>query len=41
MTETENINDLRIALMVAGLVSIVGIWPFTIFWPSGSRNSPC
>src|SRR5215471_1232417 len=35
MTETERIKYLRIALLVVGVIFIVGIYPLTIIWPSG------
>jgi len=35
MTATERTKYLRIALIVVGLIFIVGIYPLTIIWPSG------
>jgi hypothetical protein len=35
MTEAERTQYLKIALPVIGLVCIFGIWPLSIFWPSG------
>ena len=35
MTEADRIKYLRIALLVVGLIFIFGMWPLTIFWPSG------
>jgi len=35
MTEADRIKYLRIALVVVGLIFLFGIWPLTIFWPSG------
>ena len=35
MTEANRIKYLRIALVVVGLIFLFGIWPLTIFWPSG------
>jgi hypothetical protein len=35
MSETNRIQYLRIALLVVGLIFIVGIYPLTILWPSG------
>lgn len=35
MFETNRLGYLRIALFVVGLVFIVGVYPLTIFWPSG------
>lgn len=35
MTETDRIKYLRVVLLVTGLVFIAGIWPLTVFWPSG------
>jgi hypothetical protein len=35
MTKTDNIQNLRAALVVTGLISIFGVWPLTIVWPSG------
>lgn len=35
MAETGRIKYLRIALLLVGLIFIVGIYPLTIIWPSG------
>jgi hypothetical protein len=35
MTDTERIKYLRIALVLVGLIFVVGIYPLTIIWPSG------
>src|SRR5277367_6250559 len=35
MTETDRIKYLRAALVVVGLIFIVGVYPLTIVWPSG------
>src|ERR1035441_6894994 len=35
MLETGRIKYLRLALLVVGLIFIVGIYPLTIIWPSG------
>jgi len=35
MTATERTNYLRFALVLVGLIFIVGIYPLTIIWPSG------
>jgi len=35
MTATKRTKYLRIALIVVGLIFIVGIYPLTIIWPSG------
>jgi hypothetical protein len=35
MAETDRIKYLRLALLVVGLIFIIGIYPLTIFWPSG------
>jgi hypothetical protein len=35
MTETDRIKYLRIALLLVGLIFTFGIYPLTIFWPSG------
>ena len=35
MAETDRIKYLRLALLVVGLIFIVGIYPLTILWPSG------
>ena len=33
--ESQQTKYLRIALLVVGLIFIVGVWPLTIIWPSG------
>lgn len=35
MNETDRLKYLRIALMLVGLIFVVGIYPLTIIWPSG------
>jgi len=35
MTETDRVKYLRVVLVVVGLIFIAGIWPLTVFWPSG------
>jgi len=35
MATTGNLMPLRIALVVVGVIFIVGIYPLTILWPSG------
>jgi len=35
MSETDRIKYLRAALVVVGLIFIVGVYPLTIVWPSG------
>jgi hypothetical protein len=35
MTETDRTKYLRIALLLVGLIFIIGIYPLTIIWPSG------
>jgi hypothetical protein len=35
MTEADRIKYLRIVLVIVGLVFIFGVWPLTVFWPSG------
>jgi Family of unknown function (DUF6632) len=35
MAETNRVKYLRIALLLVGLIFIVGIYPLTIIWPSG------
>ena len=35
MTETDRIKYLRVALVLVGLVFILGIYPLTLVWPSG------
>ena len=35
MTEADRTKYLRIALILVGLIFIVGIYPLTIIWPSG------
>ena len=33
----DNTKPLSIALVVIGLIFIFGLWPLTMFWPSGFR----
>jgi len=35
MTEADRIKYLRVVLVAVGLIFIAGIWPLTVFWPSG------
>ena len=35
MSATSRVLYLRIALIVIGLIFIFGIYPLSIFWPSG------
>ena len=35
MAESEKVKYLRIALLVVGVIFIIGIYPLTILWPSG------
>jgi len=35
MTEAERLKCLRVALLLAGIFCIVGIYPLTVLWPSG------
>jgi hypothetical protein len=35
MNETDRVKYLRIALVLVGLIFVVGIYPLTIIWPSG------
>src|SRR6202795_5284550 len=35
MTEADRTKYLRIALLLVGLIFIIGIYPLTIIWPSG------
>ena len=35
MTNVDRIKYLRFALLLVGLVFLVGVYPLTIFWPSG------
>lgn len=35
MTDVNRIKYLRFALLLVGLVFLVGVYPLTIFWPSG------
>jgi hypothetical protein len=35
MAEADRIKYLRLVLLVVGLIFILGLWPLTIFWPSG------
>jgi hypothetical protein len=35
MTEADRLKYLRVALLLAGIFCIVGIYPLTVLWPSG------
>jgi hypothetical protein len=35
MIETKRLEYLRIALLLVGIIFVVGIYPLTILWPSG------
>lgn len=35
MAATDGTRYLRIALVVVGLIFVVGIWPLSLVWPSG------
>jgi hypothetical protein len=35
MTDIERLKYLKLALRVVGIVAIFGIYPLTLFWPSG------
>jgi len=35
MNETDRMKYIRIALIAVGVIFIFGIWPLTVFWPSG------
>ena len=35
MTEADRIKYLRVAVLVVGLIFLIGIYPLTIVWPSG------
>src|SRR5215470_5377996 len=35
MTEADRTKYLRVALLLVGVIFIVGIYPLTIIWPSG------
>jgi len=35
MAETDNTKYLRVALLLVGVIFIIGIYPLTIIWPSG------
>ncbi|HUO36281.1 MAG TPA: DUF6632 domain-containing protein [Candidatus Acidoferrum sp.] len=35
MSNDSKVAPLRIALVVIGLIFIIGVYPLTIFWPSG------
>jgi len=35
MAESDRVKYLRIALLVVGVIFVVGIYPLTILWPSG------
>ncbi|MGZ3440104.1 MAG: DUF6632 domain-containing protein [Polyangia bacterium] len=40
MTSATRLRALRYALLVVGLISIVGLFPLTRLWPSGWRWEP-
>jgi len=35
MANTKSLTPLRVALVVVGIIFIVGVYPLTILWPSG------
>jgi hypothetical protein len=35
MAETDDLKPLRIALVVIGVVFVIGVYPLTILWPAG------
>ncbi|MGA2736203.1 MAG: DUF6632 domain-containing protein [Bryobacteraceae bacterium] len=35
MAETDRLKYLRFALLLVGLIFVVGIYPLTVIWPSG------
>ena len=35
MTDTDRLKYLRVALVLVGVIFVVGIYPLTIIWPSG------
>ena len=35
MTDTDRAKYLRLALLIVGVIFIVGIYPLTVLWPSG------
>jgi hypothetical protein len=35
MTDLEHLSYLKLALRVIGVIAIFGIYPLTVFWPSG------
>lgn len=35
MTDSDRVKYLRIALLLVGVIFIIGIYPLTILWPSG------
>jgi hypothetical protein len=35
MTDPERLKYLKLALRVVGIIAIFGIYPLTVFWPSG------
>lgn len=35
MTETDRVKYLRVVLLLVGVIFIFGIYPLTVFWPSG------
>ena len=40
MAATDNTKHLRIALLLVGVIFVVGIYPLTIIWPSGWSWDP-
>lgn len=35
MADSDRVKYLRIALVIVGLIFVVGIWPLTVLWPAG------
>lgn len=35
MAQADRTRYLRVALLIVGIVFIFGVWPLTVFWPSG------
>jgi len=35
MSNTKSLTPLRVALVVVGIIFIIGVYPLTILWPSG------
>ena len=35
MTDVERLKYLKLALRIVGIIAIFGIYPLTVFWPSG------